>query len=222
MSDIEKQNATNMTLKTYGKSDLIGKVIEKHRRLLDEYGLQFKEISEQVQSINEGITSAKERKEFVATRTEVLVEKRQLFYHLAEKLLGDISEACKNDNNTLKELKAATVDLPKMKGAISPEDEMKIAEPIFASLDKMRSSIPDARSTIDSMISRMKDAMAANAELSTMKQPEAVPEPTGENKEKGLAELEQKYKWLENRLNSHKEALAYWEKESTGAEEVKV
>lgn len=223
MSNAENRNDT-VSLKTYDRNELIGKVIEKHRKLLDEYGAQFSEIDSKVRSANERITSSKEKKEYVATRSEVLAEKRQLFYHQAEKVLDEIESSYGSEVAILKELRAISEDFPKLKSSLSPEDEKKHVDSIFANLSVVNSSLPEIGGPIDSFKARINDAMAANIELSSLKSPDEDLDKSRENAEKEVGELEQKHKWLENRINSHKEALAYWEKMSltpAGEAEVK-
>lgn len=223
MSDAENRNDT-VPLKTYDRNELIGKAIEKHRKLLDEYGAQFSEIDDKVRSANERVTSSKNKKEYVVTRTEVLTEKRQLFYHQAEKVLEELSSSYGSDPAVQKELRAVTEDFPKLKGSLSPDDEKQYVDSIFSNISIVHSSLPPARVSIDIFKARVKEAMDANAELSSLKNPEDDPDKDREDAEKQLGEFDQKHKWLENRINSHREALAYWEKVSVapkGETEVK-
>ncbi|MCQ6962177.1 hypothetical protein [Methanolobus chelungpuianus] len=216
MSDAENRNDT-VPLKTYDGNELIAKVIEKHKKLLDDYGAQFSEIDGRVRSANERITSSKEKKEHVATRTEVLTEKRQLFYHQAEKVLEEMGSSYGNDPLVQKELKLVAEEFPKLKGTLSPEDEKKHADLIFASISSVHSNLIKARAAVDSFRGRINEAMDANAELASLKNPEENPDQAREDAEKELGELEQKHKWLENRINSHREALAHWERVSVSA-----
>lgn len=223
MSDAENRNDT-VPLKTYDGNELIAKVIEKHRKLLDEYGVQFREIDGRVRSANERIASSKEKKEYVATRTEVLAEKRQLFYHQAEKVLEEMGSSYGNDPAVQKELKLVAEEFPKLKSTLSPEEERKHVDLIFANISAVHSNFVKARAAVDSFRARINEAMDANAELASLKNPEENLDKTREDAEKDLGELEQKHKWLENRISSHREALAYWEKmplSAAGEAEVK-
>jgi predicted nucleic acid-binding Zn-ribbon protein len=223
MSDGENQNDGNISFKTYERGELLSKVMDKHRRLLDEYGVQFGEIDGKVRSLNEQISSSKEKKEYVATRTEVLTEKRQLFYHQAEKLLDELISAYESDVTVQKELRTIAEEFPKVKSALSPEDEGKLVNSILANISVISSKIPKEQGSIDSFRARMHDAVAANTELSSLKHPEEDFDKAQADIEKELGELNLKYKWLENRISSHKEALSYWEKMSASpAEEAEV
>jgi chromosome segregation ATPase len=213
MSDAEKnQNDTNTSLRTYERNELIDKVIDKHKRLSNEHGAQLSEVDGKIRSLNEHITSSKEKKEHVATRTEVLTEKRQLFYHQAERLLDELMSAYGSNPAAQKELRDVLEAFPKVKSALSPEDENKLVGPIFASISLVSSNLPKAQGPIDSFRARIVDAMAANIELSSLKAPDEDFDKVGADYEKELSELNLKYKWIENRISSHKEALAYWEK----------
>ncbi len=213
MSDAEKnQNDTNTSLRTYERNELIDKAIDKHKRLLNEHGAQLSEVDGKIRSLNEYITSSKEKKEHVATRTEVLTEKRQLFYHQAERLLDELMSAYGSNPAAQKELRDVLEAFPKVKSSLSPEDENKLVDPIFANISLVSSNLPKAQGAIDSFRARIVDAMAANIELSSLKAPDEDLGKAGADYEKELSELNLKYKWIENRISSHKEALAYWEK----------
>jgi chromosome segregation ATPase len=223
MSDGENQNDSNVSFKTYERVELLSKVMDKHRRLLDEYDVQFGEVNGKVRSLNEQISSSKDKKEYVATRTEVLTEKRQLFYHQAEKLLDGLISAHENDVTAQKELRTVAEEFPKVKSALSPEDESKLVSSILANISVISSKLPKAQGSLDSFRARMHDAVAANTELSSLKCPEEDFDKAQTDIEKELGELNIKYKWLENRISSHKEALSYWEKMSASpAEESQV
>ncbi|AFV23140.1 hypothetical protein Mpsy_0931 [Methanolobus psychrophilus R15] len=223
MSDGENQNDSNVSFKTYERGELLSKVMDKHRRLLDEYDVQFGEINSKVRSLNEQISSSKEKKEYVVTRTEVLTEKRQLFYHQAEKLLDELISAHESDVAVQKELRSVAEEFPKVKSALSPEDEGKLVSSILANISVISSKLPKAQGPIDSFRARMHDAVAANTELSSLKYPAEDFDKVQADSEKELGELNLKYKWLENRISSHKEALSYWEKMSASpAEEAEV
>jgi chromosome segregation ATPase len=213
MSDAEKnQNDITTSLRTYERNELIDKVIDKHKRLLNEHNSQFSEIDGKIRSLNEHITSCKDKKEHVATRTEVLTEKRQLFYHQAEKLLDELMSAYGSNPAAQKELRDVLEAFPKVKSALSPEDENKLVGPIFANISLVSSNLPKAQGPIDSFRARIADAMAANIELSSLKAPDEDFDKGGADYEKELGELNLKYKWIVNRISSHKEALAHWEK----------
>jgi chromosome segregation ATPase len=211
MSDGENQNGSNTSFRTYERNELLNKVIDKHRRLLDEYSVQFGEIGKKVRSLDEQISSSKEKKEQATTRTEVLAEKRQLFYHQAEKLLDELVSVYENDIAVQKELRNVAEEFPKVKSVLSPEDEGKLLDPILANISLIYSKLPQARESMDSFRARIHDAVAANTELALLKYPEEDFDKVQADIEKELGELNLKYKWLENRISSHTEALAYWE-----------
>ncbi|WP_292465350.1 hypothetical protein [Methanolobus sp.] len=211
MSEGENQNDSNTSFRTYERNELLNKVIDKHRRLLDEYNVQFDEIGKKVRSLDEQISSYKDKKEQATTRTEVLAEKRQLFYHQAEKLLDEFVSAYDDDIAVQKELRNVAEEFPKVKNTFSPEDEGKLLDPILVNISLMYSRLPKAHGSIDSFRARIHDAVAANTELALLKNPEEDFDKVQADIEKELGELNLKCKWLENRISSHTEALAYWE-----------
>jgi len=213
MTDSEITDKQNV-LKTFEKAELIEKVIEKHRRFVNEYSSEFNELDQKLKSLNEIIDSSKDKKEDVLNKVEILTEKRQLFYHQAEKYFDDL-KAKVSDPEISRDIDNVYTELLKLKSALVPDLEKQHVNTFSGKLSSI--ALPsNADDTVASIKARINDAMAANIDLHQIKGKDVDFENEKLESEKSVAEISPRHNWLKNRLASHKEALDYWDKVSKG------
>lgn len=216
MSDgAQDGNAVDIT--TYGKQELLGKVIDKHKRLLNEYTSELAEIESKVESLNSAISSSKQKKEQMNSKIDILTEKRQLFYHQAEKQMEDMKNLS-SDSEFQKRLRDISDEVSKVKTSLPPEEEKILADSILEKLSLLDAGSSSTKDAVSSVKARVNDAVASSMELSSIKNSDVDFDKDKIDSEKELNELSPRHNWLENRINSHREALTYWENLSSGNE----
>jgi hypothetical protein len=144
----------------------------------------------------------------MAERKEVLKEKRQQFYHQAEALfekdlfprLDQISA------NKLRE------DIKKLKGQIEPEEEQKLKDSFMEHLREVVLAAGVEENFVLQIQARIDEAMNSNQELKEIIESEKHFEDDDGNKNEEISKNKSQYKWLDNKIKNHEEALIYWEK----------
>ena len=206
----------NEKIKTLGRQELIAGVIQKHKRLLDEYSTEFEELDKRISSINEKIGSAKSSKADVLQRTDVLKEKRQQLYYQIEHMLEDAVGSDKFDHKVMASIKE---EISQLKSLFDPEREKKLDEMIMDNL----SSLPaEAKSLLSQIKLRLDGALESGVELASIMGSENNFDEDKAKMDAELQEISPRHKWLENRIKSHKEAVEHWENSKKAADDNKV
>ncbi len=211
---------------TFDRKELIEGVLQKHKKFLEEYNSELNELGNKLKELQENIESSKKGKAEVIDMIEILTEKRQLFYHQAEKSLDEIGDSITNEHNNFddisRELSYIREKLSKVKGSLSPEEEQKQINTIMEGLSSLSSKVPEITDRFDSVKKKINAAFESKKELSAIDNSEEDHDNNISSYEESIKEIEPRYKWLEKRIKSHKEALEYWEKQPfVDAEEVK-
>ena len=206
----------NVEIRTLERKDLIDGVIAKHKRFIEEYTGEFKELDEKVTSLNEQADSAKANRESVIERFDVLKEKRQQLYHQAENLLGDFfsfDDIPKDDNKLIHSINDGLI---KIKPSTSLADEKQIVEDILSKLSQMSSEKEDAKGLVLQIKARVDEALASSIEFNSI---------TGYDKEFNdtffklnmeIKEALPRHGWLKIRIENHNKGLKYWEDVASG------
>ncbi|MBW6470900.1 MAG: hypothetical protein K0A90_06740 [Methanosarcinaceae archaeon] len=206
----------NVEIRTLERKDLINGVIAKHKRFIEEYKGEFKELDEKITSLNEQADSAIANKESVVERVDVLKEKRQQLYHQAENLLGDLSsfdDIVPEDNKLIHSINDGLV---KIKPSTTLADEKQIVDDISGKLSKVSLDKEDVKKLILQIKARVDEALASSVELNSI---------TGSDKKFNdsffklnleLKEILPRYGWLKTRIESHTVGLKYWEDAASG------
>jgi len=212
------QDGTAVDITTYEKQELLEKVIDKHKRFLDEYTSELSGIENRMESLNSVISSSKQKKEEMNSKLDILAEKRQLFYHQAEKELDDLKSLAEGDSAFLKALREVSAEVSKAKTQLPPEEEKKIIGSILENLSSLSSDNSNIMDAVALAKARVNDALASSTELSSIKNSDVDFDKEKADSEKELNEIAPRHKWLENRIGSHRDALDYWKKLSSGQE----
>ncbi|MDK2825441.1 MAG: hypothetical protein PWQ63_182 [Methanolobus sp.] len=220
-NEMADQGAENSAPHTYDRKELIEAVVVKHKKYIDEYTTEFNEIGSKMKELQDNIDSSKKNRTEVLEKIEILAEKRQLFYHQAEKLLDELAESVSSSDFTRE--KSNVMDkLSKVKGSLSPEEEKKQIDLILQSISTLGSKASGIDSQLAVISERIKDAIGYKIEMSSIDSSEESFNSNMSSCEEGIKEIEPRYKWLENRINSHKEAMGYWEKQPLSSDKQEV
>ncbi|WP_406661069.1 hypothetical protein V7O66_00675 [Methanolobus sp. ZRKC3] len=215
MTDGVNADGKNDVLNTFEKDELIEKVADKHRRFINEYSSEFAELESKMNSLNEIIVSSTAKKEDVLNRIDILTEKRQLFYHQAEKQFDDLKAKLSGNPDISKELSSIYEMAMKLKGSLNPDEEKERANSTFEKLSSIDLS-SDLQNMVASINAKINDAIASNVELHSIKGTDGDFDKEKLESEGTISEIGPRHSWLKNRINSHKEALNYWENVSKG------
>jgi len=206
---------------TYDRKELIESIVMKHKKYIGEYTTEFNELGEKMKELQENIDSSKKNRTEVLEKIEILAEKRQLFYHQAEKLLDELSNSESHDDLS-RETSLVREKISKAKGSLTPKEEQEQVDSILQSISSLGSKAPGIDDHLKVISDRVKDALGCKMELNSVDSSEESYNNTMSSSEEKIKEIDPRYKWLENRIKSHNEALEYWEKQPMTIEKQEV
>ncbi|AAM31530.1 hypothetical protein [Methanosarcina mazei] len=191
------------------EGELISRVVEKHKKFLEEYRKEFEELDSKLSQFEEDAKNAKISRTRIAERKEVLKEKRQQFYHQVEGLLEkDLFP--KLDPVTADKIKE---DIKKLKGQIEPEEEQDLKNSFMKNLGELIKEKETGESLLQQVNARLDEAGSSNIELKEIKESEKQLEEDDGSKSSEISKSKPQHKWLSTKIKSHEEALSYWEKQ---------
>ncbi len=191
------------------EGELISRVVEKHKKFLEEYRKEFEELDSKLSQFEEDAKNAKISRTRIAERKEVLKEKRQQFYHQVEGLLEkDLFP--KLDPVTADKIKE---DIKKLKGQIEPEEEQDLKNSFMKNLGELIKEKETGESLLQQVNARLDEAGSSNIELKEIKESEKQLEEDDGSKSREISKSKPQHKWLSTKIKSHEEALSYWEKQ---------
>lgn len=187
----------------YDREGLIDAVILKHNKMLEKYNFEFEELDERFSSYTQGIEDNKKKHEELLERIDVLKEKRQQLYHQAEMMLEKLTESGmqQKDINTIRD------NIGKAKLLSPVNGEKVIVDSIISVL-----SIEETSENKSSIKSKIEEAVTSHEELIAVSGLECGLIENQKLQEDELNKAKPRHSWLEKRIQSHKEALNYWEK----------
>lgn len=191
------------------EGELISRVVEKHKKFLEEYRKEFEELDSKLSQFEEDAKNAKISRTRMTERKEVLKEKRQQFYHQVEGLLEkDLFP--KLDPVTADKIKE---DIKKLKGQIEPEEEQDLKNSFMKNLGELIKEKETGESLLQQVNARLDEAGSSNIELKEIKESEKQLEEDDGSKSSEISKSKPQHKWLSTKIKSHEEALSYWEKQ---------
>ena len=200
-------------INTLDKKDLIDSVIKKHSRFMGDYSSEFTMLTEKITSLEKRINAAKDNKESVIQRKEILREKRQQLYHQAETVLSDMYSLENGDlldnklmhfiNDNMADLKR-TKDLSQEKAVTILINERLANMPQKEDVQK---DVVHIRALID-------EGLGSSIEYRSIEGSDRGFDHEHAGLTKELSEISPRHSWLGRRIQSHKEALTYWEQQS--------
>ncbi len=203
-------------------SRLIELVIEKHARFLESYSAEFSELEGKLDVARQQSEAIKKEAEAAEARTLVLNEKYHLLFHQAKKLREELF------NNAIEKLRAAKADASqvnalksrieeydkKLQNTKNIEDEEKVIAEIKKLLYDFEAFTRKAgiNAVCSAIFDKLNEANSSHKELISLQNKPKTGEHAKEH-EKQRNEIETRFGWLKHRLESHRSALAYWEKQ---------
>ncbi len=203
---------------------LIEQVIDKHNGFLNTFKSEFSEIEGRLDSIRQQSLSAKKEIEAKEDRITVLNEKYYLFFHQAKKLREELFSKV---IEKMRHAKAPNIhDIMRISGKIDEfekrlqnskniEDEEKIIVEIKKLLYDFESEARKAGLIVTGkgVVDVLNEANSSHKELiSLQNKPKQDVSPI-KLIETQLNEIEGRHNWLKRRIESHNNAVAYWEKQ---------
>jgi hypothetical protein len=207
--DTVSGNIEGAGIRMLTEGELISGVVEKHKRLLEEYQKEFEELDSRLNQFEEDTKNARISRARMAERKEVLKEKRQQYYHQAEGLL-EKELFPKLDPVTADKIKE---DIKKLKGQIEPEEEQGLKDSFMENLHELTREKGVGESLLLQTRARMEEARNSNLELKEIKESEKQLEEDDGSKNIEISKDKPQHKWLSSKIKDHQEALSYWEKQ---------
>jgi DNA repair ATPase RecN len=202
-------------------------VIEKHKKLLDTYGAEFSELESKFNELRQKADAIKKDMDSTGSRIEVLNEKYHLLFYQAKKqreeTLNTFFEQMRKAENP------DLLDLQRLPGRIE-EHEMKLQnskhiedeEKSIAEIRKMLYEIESAGKKAAIMISckgvidKLNEANSSHRELLSLQDKPKQNAESFSDYDRQKNEVEVRFNWLKHRIESHNNALTYWEKQKGG------
>lgn len=185
------------------REDLIDAVILKHNRMLEKYNSEFEELDIRFSSYTQGIEDSKKKHEDLLERIDVLKEKRQQLYHQAEITLEKLTDSGmqQKDVNTILE------NMAKAKLLSSLDEEKVVVESILSALSSgggLSDNLVPIKLKMEEAIDSHKEVVSATSLENDLTENQKL-------YQEELSKAKPRHSWLEKRIQSHKEALTYWE-----------
>jgi len=205
---------------------LIEQVIEKHNGFLKSFNSEFSELDSKLAASKQQSLAIKKEIGATEARITVLNEKYYLFFHqakkLREELFGKVIEK-------MRSAKAHNIhDITRISGKIDEfekrlqnskniEDEEKIIVEIKKLLYDFESEARKAGLIVTGkgVVDILNEANSSHKELISL-QNKPKQDTGAKDADKQINEIEGRHNWLKRRIESHNNAVAYWEKQKGG------
>ncbi len=206
---------------------LIEMVIDKHNRFLLAFNSEFSELESKLSSVKQQADMVKKELEATETRITVLNEKYYLLFHQAKKLREEIFahvlEKMRTDKfadvQDIIRLGSRIDEFEKrLQSCKSIEDEERTITEIKKLLYDLESAAKKAGITVTckGVVDKLNEANASHNELLSIQNKPKQETTSLKDYDKQKDEIEGRYNWLKKRIESHTNALAYWEKQKGG------
>ncbi len=206
---------------------LIELVIEKHRKLLETYGIEFSEIESRFNLLKQQSDSVRKEMDITESRIAVLTEKYHLLFYQAKKqreealnaFVEKIRKAGAVDLNEIQRLGSRIEEFEKkLQDSKHIEDEEKSISEIKKMLYKIESAGRKAGIifAFTGIIEQLNDANSSHKELLSLQDKPKQNTESFKDYDRQRSEMEGRHNWLKHRIESHNNALAHWEKQKGG------
>ncbi len=206
---------------------LIEMVIDKHNKFLESFKSEFSGLENKLNEVKKQADATKKELEATEARIAVLNEKYFLLFHQAKKQREEIS------GQVLEKMRAAKFvgfqDAVRLGGRIDEferkltnskniDDEERTIVEIKKLLYDLESAARKAGTTVTfkAVLDKLNEANASHKELISLQNKPKQDTTSLKDFDKQKAETEGRYDWLKRRIESHTNALAYWEKQKGG------
>ncbi len=206
---------------------LIEMVIDKHNKFLEAFNSEFSGLESKLDVVKQQADNTKKELEATEARIAVLNEKYFLLFHQAKKQREEIT------GQVLENMRAAkfagvqdTARLVsrideferKLTNSKNIDDEERTIVEIKKLLYDLESAARKAGITVTfkAVLDKLNEANASHKELISLQNKPKQDTSSLKDFDKQKAEIEGRYNWLKRRIESHTNALAYWEKQKGG------
>ncbi len=206
---------------------LVELVIDKHRKFLEVFKSEFSELSTKLDSTRQQSDSTRKEMEALDSKIAVLTEKYHLLFHQAKKQREDIFI------HVIDRMRAENMqglhDMIRMESKITElEKKLQISKNIQdeeRTIDEMKGLLNGFESaakncgiiiTCNGITDKLNEANSSHRELLSLQDKPKEHAASALEYNKQIAEFEGRHNWLKHRIESHTNALAYWEKQKEG------
>ncbi|MDD5472776.1 MAG: hypothetical protein PHU34_01370 [Candidatus Methanoperedens sp.] len=206
---------------------LIEMVIDKHNRFLETFNSEFKEIESKLNLIKQQSDAVKKELETTETRITVLNEKYYLLFHQAKKQREEIFRQALEKMRAGKAINFQDVMRlssrieefeKKLHNSKNIEDEERTIVEIKKLLYDFESAVRKAGIIVTSVgiIDKLNEANSSHKELAALQNKPKQDAGSVNDIDRQAGEIDERHNWLKRRIESHNNALAYWEKQKGG------
>lgn len=206
---------------------LIEQVIDKHKRFLESFNTEFSELENGLNATRQQSDAIKKEIEAIDSRITVLNEKHYLLFYQAKKqreeLSGQVIDRMRagkvaNIHDTTRIISRIEEFEKKLQTSKNIEDEEKLIAEIKKLIYDLESAAKNAGIiiTCKGIIDKLNEANSSHKELISLQDKPKQNLISAKESDKQLGEIEGRYNWLKHRIESHNNALAYWEKQKGG------
>ena len=202
-------------------------VIKKHNKFLGAFKSEFSELENKLNALKKQAEDLKKEIETNESKINVLNEKYFLFFHQAKKQREELSN---NILDKMREIKAPnTHDIIRLCGRIE-EFEKKLQN--SRNIEDEDKAIAEAKKllydfeteagkagiivTFKAVIDKLNEANESHRELISIMNKPKNDTRSAKELDKQTGEIEGRHNWLKRRIESHTNALAYWDKQKGG------
>ena len=206
---------------------LMDLVIEKHNKFLGAFKEEFSGLENKLISIKKQTDDLKKEIETNETKITVLNEKYFLYFHQAKKqregLFKDVIERMQqakspNIHEVTRLLARIEEHERKLQNSRNIDDEEKAIVEVKKLLYDFETEAKKAGISVMSkvIIDRLEQAHESHKELLSIQDKPKQDIGSAKDFDKQAGELEGRHNWLKRRIESHTNALGYWEKQKGG------
>lgn len=206
---------------------LIEQVIDKHNRFLEAFNTEFSEIESRLNTTREQSETIKKEIGATESRIEVLNEKYHLLFHQAKKQREGLFDQVFDKMRTgtaagIQDIKRITARMDEFEKRLQTSRNIEDEERIIAEIKKLFYDVESAAGkagiviTFSGVTDKLDEANSSHRELLSLQDKPEQNTASVKEYDKQIGEIEGRFNWLRHRIESHKNAVAYWEKQKGG------
>ncbi|MCX9010077.1 MAG: hypothetical protein OIN66_03040 [Candidatus Methanoperedens sp.] len=206
---------------------LIEQVIDKHNRFLEAFNTEFSEIESKLNAAREQSLAIKKEIGTTESRIEVLNEKYHLLFHQAKKqreeLLNQVSDKMRTGTAAgIQDVKRITARMDELEKRLQTSKNIEDEERIIVEIKKLFYDVESAAGkagiaiTFSGVTDKLNEANSSHRELLSLQDKPEQNTASVKEYDKQIGEIEGRFNWLRHRIESHENAVAYWEKQKGG------
>lgn len=206
---------------------LIELVIDKHNRFLEAFNTEFSEIENRLNTTREQSLAIKKEIGTTESRIEVLNEKYHLLFYQAKKQREELINQVLDKMRTVKaagiqDVKKIAARMDEFENKLQTSKNIDDEERAIAEIKKLFYDVESAARKAGSTVTfggvteKLNEANSSHRELLSLQDKPEQNSASAKEFDKQLSEIEGRFNWLRHRIESHRNAVAYWEKQKGG------